>query len=63
MSKSKKKPSRRGQPAADPEVGVRTERVMVRLSPEEKKAWQAQARDDGRKLGDWIRRTVEVYCR
>lgn len=29
--------------------------VTVRLTADERKAWQAAADDDKRKLGDWIR--------
>ncbi len=59
MSAVKKTSPRRGAPQADPDAGTRTERVMVRLTPEERAAWEERARDDGRPLGQWIRRQID----
>ncbi len=40
---------------------TRPEQVMVRLTADEKKAWQAAADADQRKLADWIRIVVNAH--
>ena len=35
---------------------VRDKNIIIRLSAEERAAWQAAADSDGRSLSDWIRR-------
>lgn len=47
-------------PASDDLDVKRDEVITLRLSPEEREAWQAAADADQRKLGDWIRVTVNA---
>jgi hypothetical protein len=48
------------QPASDASDVSRSEIITLRVSPEERKAWQAEADADQRKLADWIRIAVNA---
>ncbi len=39
----------------------KTERVMVRLTPEERKRWEEEAKKRGMTLSEWIRQAVREY--
>ena len=41
----------------------KTERVMIRLSPEEKRRWEEEARRRGMTLAEWIREAVRGYLK
>lgn len=51
---------RNPQPARDALDVARDKIVMVRVTEDERKAWQAAADADQRKLADWIRVSVNA---
>lgn len=57
------KPKRRtGNPVGRPRAveSVRARQTMVRLTEEEWLAWSELAEREGRPLGNWVRRMVEL---